>query len=213
MSEGRAGCSLGQSEALRLLLSANEAVLACIGSILTRPDRSFRTEETEEKLRRATVHTAILQGFHAVDYCISNGMYAQAAALVRMEIEGVECLRGIRQGTQRDGATPRLRALKHLGRTYRQLTGLAHLSTHDLLTHVTNPEIGNTDHSFNERFARHLLGTHICALAAFALDLAEFRPVKENAPMTEDESEYLSAVFGVLVAEKFIEHLVAQVRF
>lgn len=207
MSEGRADCSLEQSEALKLLFSANESVLACIGSILTRPDRAFRLDETKGKLRRATVHAAVLQGFHAVEYCISKGMYAQAAALVRMEIEGVECLRGIRQGTQHDGATPRLKALNHLGRTYSQLTGLAHLSTHDLLTHVTNPEIGNPDHSLNEQFARHLLGTHICALAAFAFDLADFRPVNENAPMTDDESGYLSAVFGILVAEKFIETL------
>lgn len=121
-----------------------------------------------------------------------------------MEIEAVEGLRGIRQGKQRDSETPRLKALRHLGRTYSQLTGLAHLSTHELLSHVVNPKIGNIDHSFNAPFARHLFGTHLCAMAAFALDLSEFRPIDGASRLSETESGYLSAVFGVLVSEKFI---------
>lgn len=205
MSKSRDACAKEWPKSFEILVSANEVVLACIGSILARPDRSFPEERVAEKVRRATVHSALLQGIHAVEYCITNGIYAQASALVRMEIEGVECLRGLRQGVQRDGATPRLLALKHLGRTYRQLTGLAHLSTHDLLTHVVNPQIGNTDHSFNAQFARHLLGTHLCALAAFALDLSEFRPFNDQVRLTEVENGYLSAMFGVLVAEKFIQ--------
>ncbi len=205
MSKSRDACAREWPKSFEMLVNANEAGLACVGSILARPDRSFPEGQIAEKLQRATIHSALLQGIHAVEYCIKNGIYAQAAALVRMEIEGVECLRGIRQGTQRDGATPRLLALKHLGRTYSQLTGLAHLSSHDLLTHVVNREIGNTDHSFNPQFARHLLGTHLCALAAFALDLSEFRPFNDQAQLTETENGYLSAVFGVLVAEQFIQ--------
>jgi hypothetical protein len=106
---------------LGILASANEAAVACIGSILARPDRAYPVEDVSTKLRRATVHSAFVQGLHAVEYCISRGIYAQAAALVRMEIEAVEGMRGIRQGKQKDGTTPRLVALKHLGRTYRQL--------------------------------------------------------------------------------------------
>lgn len=121
-----------------------------------------------------------------------------------MEIEAVEGLRGIRQGKQRDGETPRLIALRHLGRTCGQLSGLAHLTTHDLLSHVVNPEIGNIDHAFNANFARHIFGTHLCATAAFALDLSEFRPIDEDVRLSEQEAGYLSAVFGVLVSEKII---------
>jgi hypothetical protein len=121
-----------------------------------------------------------------------------------MEIEAIEVLRGIREGKQRDGETPRLRALRHLGRSYGQLSGLAHVSTHDLLTHIVNPEIGNVDHVFNLSYARHLLGIHLQTLAAFALDLGEFRPASATANLSDDEDGYLSAVFSVLVAEKFL---------
>jgi hypothetical protein len=69
---------------------------------------------------------------------------------------------------------------------------------------VVNPEVGNVEHAFNSNFARHLLGTHLCALAAFALDLSEFRPFSEGQSLSEAEQGYLSAVFGVLTAEKFI---------
>lgn len=205
MARSRADCIFNWPDTLGILGQANEAVTACIASIAIRPDRAYPVKALQEKLRRATIHSAFIQGIHAVEYCISNGLYAQAAALVRMEIEAVEGLRGIRQGKQRDGETPRLLALRHLGRTYGQLSGLAHLSTHELLSHIVNPEIGNFDHAFNANFARHLFGTHLCAMAAFVLDLSEFRPIKETERLSELESGYLSAVFGVLVSEKFIK--------
>jgi hypothetical protein len=204
MARSRADCVDNWPAVLGILGQANEAVTACIASIVARPDRAYAAEHLREKLRRATIHSAFIQGIHAVEYCTSNGLYAHAAALVRMEIEAVEGLRGIRHRKQRDGETPRLLALRHLGRTYSQLTGLAHLSTHELLSHVVNPQIGNIDHAFNASFARHLFGTHLCAMAAFALDLAEFRPINETARLSELESENLSAVFGVLVSEGFI---------
>ena len=205
MARSRADSVSNWPSVLGILGPANEAVTACVASIVARPDRAFAQEEIQEKLRRATIHSAFIQGIHVVEYCISNGNYAQAAAMVRMEIEAVEGLRGIRQRKQRDGETPRLLALRHLGRTYSQLTGLAHLSTHDLLSQVVNPEIGNIDHVFNVNFARHMFGTHLSALAAFALDLSEFRPIDETKRLSEQEAEYLSAVFGVLVSEKFIK--------
>lgn len=183
------------------LYHAQTACLACMGSILSRQDREFPVENVLEKLRRATIHGAILQGIHPIEYLIANGCYAQAAALVRQEMEAVEGLRGIRQGFQADKTTPRLKALKHLGRYYSQLTGISHLSSHDLLAHIVSSSIGDIDHTFNPNFARTLFGLHVVALVSVAMDMAELRPVIQIDLVTEEEDWWLSVACGVLVEE------------
>jgi hypothetical protein len=191
---------------LGVLYHAQTACVACIGSIMARPDRAFPIEELQTKLRRATIHAAVLQGIHAIEYLIAIGCYAQAAALVRQEIEAVEGLRGIRQGLQKDGATPRLKALRHLGKYYAQLTGIAHLSSHNLLTHIVSNSVGNIDHSFNSEFARTLFGLHVTALVGVAMDMAELRPHTETDLISEEEDWWLSAACGVLAAEGLTCH-------
>lgn len=204
LEQSRAECRSHWPECIGILDAANTSLLACVGSILTRPDRAYDPNKVEDKLKRATIHSAVVQGVGAIEYCFANAIYAQASALVRMEIEAVGALVEIRQGRRNDGKTPNIYPLRHLGRTYGQLSGIAHLSTHDLLTHVVNVEIGNVDHSLNPKFARHLFGTHLCALAAFALDLGDFRPASADQALSDDEKGYLSAVFGVLTELKYI---------
>ena len=199
MSAGREEVLKDWPQLLGILHTARRACVASIGSILSRPDRELQNEDVQQKLRRATIHGAVIQGIHAVEYCISIGAYAQAAALVRQELEAVEGLRGIRQGHQKNGHTPRIKALKHVGGYYGQLTGLAHLSEHKLLSHVVSEKIGNIVHTLNAEFARCLFGLHVLALVGVTLDIAELRPFSESEYFSEDEKWWLDAACGVLV--------------
>ena len=207
MAAGREEMLKDWPQLLGILHNARRACVASMGSILSRPDREFQIEDLQQKLRRATIHGAVIQGIHAIEYCISIGAYAQAAALVRQEIEAVEGLRGIRQGLQNDGHTPRLKALKHIGAYYGQLSGLAHLSDHSLLTHVVSEKVGNIDHSLNAEFARCLFGLHVLALVGVTLDIAELRPYSESELFSEDEKWWLDAACGVLVEEGLMQVL------
>lgn len=204
LEQSRTECRSHWPNCIGIMDTANTSLLACIGSILSRPDREYEIGKVRDKLKRATIHSAVVQGIHAIEHCIANGIYAHGAALVRMEIEAVGALVEIRQGRRQDGKTPNIFPLRHLGHTYGQLSGIAHLSTHDLLAHVVNEEVGNVDHRINQDFARHLFGAHLCALAAFALDLADFRPASSQQGLCASEEGYLSAVFGVLTELKFI---------
>ncbi|MGB7269074.1 MAG: hypothetical protein WBC90_06085 [Albidovulum sp.] len=201
LQKSRDQVSANGSSHLGVLTGAHTACLACIGSILTRPDREFPASDVQEKLHRASIHSAVVQGIHAIEYCISVGCYVQAATLVRQEVEAVEGTRGIRQGKQKNGVQPRLKALRHLGRCYGQLSSLAHLSTHDLLAHVVSASIGDIDHSFNPGFSRFLFGLHVHALVGIIPDMAELRPYSDAAIFSKDEIWWQSAVCGVLVEE------------
>lgn len=183
--------------------------LSCLGSILARPDREFPIEQVQTKVRRVSIHSALMQGIHACHYCISNASYAQAGALVRQEIEGVEGLRGIRQGLQRDKETPRLKALRHLGRSYSQLTGLAHLSDGDILNSVVSSKIGSIDHVYNNAIAKHLLLLHVVALCFLIPDVAEMHPFSTESLFSSEEEMWFTGVCGWLSAEGILKPIIS----
>jgi len=180
---------------------ANTYTVAALGSILGRLAATDFENISFDIQRRSTVHAAIIQGIGAIEMCISDGLYAQAAALVRQEIEGVEFLRGVRQGKQKDGATPRLKAHRHLGRSYGQLSGLAHYSEHDLLNHLVADPKPSIDPVFNPEFAQFLFGIHIHVLAGFVLDLSEIISNTNGANLTNEEEHHLSIASGILMKE------------
>lgn len=180
------------------IYSALAAVFSCLASIGARPDRAVDVDEARAKVRRAAIHVSIVQGVHAVEYCIEQGLYPQAAALVRQEIEAAEGLRGIRLGLQKEKETPRLKALRHLGRAYSQLTGLAHLSDHVILSHVTDLLGTGFDHTFNEKFSEFLICLHLSALVGVALDMAELRPFNDTAKLAPQEEAWLQCICGLL---------------
>jgi hypothetical protein len=180
------------------IYSALTAAFSCLASIAARPDRAVAPAEAKAKVRRAAIHLSIVQGVHAVEYCIEHGLYPQAAALVRQEMEAAEGLRGIRLGLQKDKETPRLKALRHLGKAYRQLTGLAHLSDHAILSHVTDLLGTGFDHTFNEKFSEFLLCLHLSALVGVALDMAELRPFIDTAKLAPQEEAWLQCICGLL---------------
>lgn len=178
---------------------ANTYTIATLGSVLSRLGAKHFEEISLDQQRRATVHAATIQGISAIEMCISNGLYAQAAALVRQEIEGVEFLRGVRQGKQKDGATPRLKAYRHLGRIYSQLTSLAHYSKHDFLNHLMAGPKPSLDPVFNPEFAKFLFGIHIHVLAGVVLDIAEIASDANDAYLTEKEEYHFSIATGILI--------------
>ena len=68
MAASRELVSKDWPEHLGILHTARRACVASMGSILSRPDREFQIEEVQQKLRRATIHGAVIQGIHFVEY-------------------------------------------------------------------------------------------------------------------------------------------------
>ena len=201
LDQARTDVARQASTVLSKYQSSTTAVEACCASIIGRIDREFPPDGVEQKVHRAAIHACLLQGADAVRNCIERAHYPQAAALVRQEIEAVECLRGLRQGKQRQGATPRLKALRHLGRCYADLTSLAHLSKWPILVHVVSSSPGNVDPHFNAEFAKFLYRLHVVALVGAAFDMAELRPFSAESDLSPQEEAWLSALCGYLDSE------------
>lgn len=207
--DGRLHCqrtenSFGLQERLGVLWSSRMALVACIGSALSRPDKAYPVEQVEAKIWRASIQTAIVQGIAPLEHLIASATYAQACAVLRQEVEAVEALRGLRSGHQRPGQTPRLKALRHLGRAYSQLSGITHLSSPRELIHVTSVIGSGLDHEIIPDFEEYLFSLHLTALVGLGLDIAEFRPYSETEYQSEQERSWMQCACGVLSERGFL---------
>ncbi|QCP87213.1 hypothetical protein EYE35_09930 [Cereibacter sphaeroides] len=170
-------------------------------SVASRPVPPGAAEDDHEISTRAAVHEVVIAGLELVEAALTANLYPQAACLIRQEIEAVEVVRGLRQKRQEKNRTPRLKALRHLGRDYKMLTDLAHVTGFDLLRRLALQEDGTVHFRRHEPMARHLLGLHIFALAGIALDMSHLRPFSPTSFLSPIEDELITGVMGVLAAE------------
>ncbi|MEL5877412.1 hypothetical protein [Cereibacter sphaeroides] len=170
-------------------------------SVASRPVPPCAAEDAVEMSTRAAVHEVVIAGLDLVEAALNGNLYPQAASLIRQEIETVEVVRGLRQKRQEKNRTPRLKALRHLGRDYKMLTDLAHVVGFDLLRHLALQEDGMVHFRRHKPMARHLLGLHIFALAGISLDVSHLRPFSPTSFLSPLEDELIAGVMGVLAAE------------
>lgn len=188
----------GIHERLGIVFDARNVVLACLGSIHSRPDREFSSSEVKQKLHRAAIHATIIHGASFVESAIATARYAQSATLVRQELEAVEAVRGIRQGLHRDGTTPRIKAFQHLGRWYGDLTALAHLSKVNLLLETIDLQRTGIDPTLNRQLEEALFCLHLVALVGACHDASELRPYSETENLSKQEQLWLTSLCGIL---------------
>jgi hypothetical protein len=195
----------GIEKRLGIVFDARNVVFACLASVHSRADREFRTSQIKQKLHRAAIHASIIQGASLTEAAIATARYAQAGALVRQEIEAVEGLRGLRQEVQQDGSTPRLKALRHLGRSYANLSALAHLSKFDLMMETVDLLQNGIDPTLNKQLEEQLFCLHLVALVSVCHDASELRPHSKTDYLSEQEQLWLSSVCGLLAEKGYLK--------
>ncbi|WIY23499.1 hypothetical protein [Parasedimentitalea psychrophila] len=183
------------------LITAFDLSLSACGSVISRDAACLRSQILLDDQRRAAIQTAMLQIAPLTFSLIVKGHYIAASTLVRQSIEGIEALRGIRQNRQKDGETPRLKALRHIGKLYGQLSGIAHLSKHNLLSTLLGNIPFKIEPVFSKDTARLLAGVHIQTSIFLALDMAEMVPYSPTEFLSPDEGNACSSSLGILVAE------------
>ena len=148
----------------RLSVANNLAIAAmCSGLSYSSSQSKILISDNDRNL--ATVIAHFTQSIEATEICLSNGMYAAAATLIRREMEAVDACRGLLEGTQKEGKTPQIKAMKLFGRAYGDFSGLAHNSGFKLMRHLSGPDVASVDAIENPDFGRAAFGIHIyCVL-------------------------------------------------
>ncbi|MCU9839256.1 hypothetical protein OEZ49_15895 [Ruegeria sp. WL0004] len=186
------------------LAFANDCVLSAVVSVFERSQCICPLNVDEGTLRRSAVAAAMFQNISLVETAVSKAQYVGASALIRQEIEGVEVLRGILAGKQKDGATPRLKALKFLGRVYSQLTGVSHLSLNEGITYLTGGSPFSYEPRYDKTYAELLMNCHVLAVHGLATVTAFDIRGFEKDHLTVSEENHLALALTVLGKNGFL---------
>ncbi|MBO0405766.1 hypothetical protein ACE1OG_06280 [Aeromonas hydrophila] len=121
-------------------------------------------------------------GLNSIKRMIFEGSYVQSCTLLRSSIETMVQLRKILEDKYVDKQTPRVSNLdEKLRRVYSDLTGLAHLSDSEFLSHITKGSYDNGEAlltpllrtltpQFNDSLSQFLFSIHIvCAIETILL--------------------------------------------
>jgi hypothetical protein len=111
-----------------LLLDAHLSATACIGSFLYK--NNLKPGKTNESISgRLSLIASFVQGIDLCETSISEGLYAQAANILKQELETIAALEEFISGSRKDGKTPNVKFVKwDMAKIYGDLNKVAHVS-------------------------------------------------------------------------------------
>lgn len=116
---------------------------------------------------RMSLTAQFLQGVEVCETAISEGLYSQAAALLKQEMETIEAMHEFVQGNRREGRTPRIGGrLVGWGPVYGDMNALAHVSRRDIALQLVHIELGDLAAPslvpiYNFELAKLMYGLHV----------------------------------------------------
>lgn len=165
-----------------LLLDAHLSVTGVIGTLLLK--NSMRPGNTNESISgRLSLITSFVQGIDLCETSISEGLYAQAANLLKQELETIAAIEELVVGKRKDGITPNVKHVKwNLKSIYGDLNKVAHVSDRRVFEPLYQVDtIGDAVPVsilpvYNKDIARRLYALHVSLLINLAhllIDLYE----------------------------------------
>lgn len=125
-------CDISANMAINELGKISDAyikALEVVASLASRTEGKFAPIVDQKLSQRDAILSGYIVGLSLVEHSILSGYCAQAAALVRQELEAIAALEEIRLGKRKDGKTPHIRHVPSVpGTIYGDLSKAAHFS-------------------------------------------------------------------------------------
>lgn len=149
------------------LLVAHEFALSAIYRAIDRfSGRKFEPRGPSVE-GRMSLTAQFLQGVEPCEATISEGLYSQAAALLKQEMETIEAMHEFVQGTRREGKTPVIGGrLAGWGPIYGDMNAIAHVARRDITLQLVHVKIGDLAAPslvpvYNFELSKLLYGIHV----------------------------------------------------
>ncbi len=155
-----------------------------------------------------------IQGVDVCETSISEGLYSQAAALLKQQLETVTAIDEFEQGKRREGKTPNVgnSEFRAFGPIYGDLNDIAHVARNGIAKQLVEASFGelhgpSTVPVYNAQLAKFLYGNHIYFIVEVAKQIDRlFREIfGDYSGMTDAEKDWFMAVMGILIREKVIQ--------
>ena len=192
------------------LLVAHEAALSAISSMVDRVADIKFEEQPKNVEGRMSLTAQFIQGIDICETAISEGLYSQAAALLKQEMETIEAVNDYETGQRRDKKTPRLNLLSGFGRIYGEFNNYAHVSVEDIhksIVHFVKEDISGPSvlPQYQQHIAEYFYGYHVLFIIYCASQMMKILREVYELELTVEELEWLAVALKVLKDKDFIK--------
>lgn len=127
---------------------------------------------------RLSLTASFVQGIDVCEVCISEGLYVQAGALVRQEMETLAAVCEVRDGKAKERDVPNVKHVRFgLRNMYGDLSAMAHVSDRKWLSDMISVKMSKevtgavTSPIYNGDVARQLYGLHVSLMILLAIEI------------------------------------------
>lgn len=194
------------------LIDAHQFAFSAIASMIAR--FSGRRFERQSILieGRMSLTAQFVQGIDICETSISEGLYSQAAALLKQELETLAAIDEFENNQRKDGKTPNIGngIMRGFGPIYGDLNNIAHVSRYDLAKQLVTIERGeicapSLIPQYNRNLARFLYGNHIYFIIAAGGQTSRIFEEIFSEGRSKEEDDWVSYAMMILLREKVIE--------
>ena len=152
---------------------------------------------------RLSLTAQFIQGVDICDVAISEGLYSQAAALLKQELETIEAIHEFETGKRREGKTPQLGKLKNFGGVYGRFNQFAHVSVIEMARTLVVSESGelvgaSTLPIYNKDIALDFYGMHVYFIIVVAGQIDALLTEVYGEGFNETEQKFLLVALNIL---------------
>ena len=169
-------------------------------------------ELTGDPAQQLDLITHFLHGINLCEIAIVEGLYTQAATLLRQEHELISAVQELGISKRKDGKTPHptIGRLKNMGKVYGELSGAAHVSQANLMHNIIATEIGDRKGPsvvplFHRELARNLYALHVSYICQMAFITNDVHGTHGIGHLLEEERDLLVVATKILLDEGLIE--------
>jgi len=194
------------------LIDAHQIAFSAIASMIERFSGRPFEQQSKSIQGRMSLIAQFLQGIDICETSISEGLYSQAAALLKQELETLTAIDEFENGCRKDGKTPNIGngIMRGFGRIYGDLNSIAHVSRHDLAQRLVTIEQGDLcapslTPQYDRDLARSLYGNHVYFIIEVTRQNARVFEEIFGEGLSKEEGDWFFCAMIILLREKVIE--------
>lgn len=195
-----------------ILIDVHQVAFSALASVIKR--NLGRQLQNIDKAQEGQI-VLISHFIQGVDFCessISEGLYSQAAALLKQEVEIVSGIEEYRTAKRQEKKTPLIGkgVTAGFGPVYGQLNDIAHLGRHEIAKNIVSGSFGALNGAsivpiYEKDLAFALYGQHIHYIILVTQQLDVLFQSIYGEGLNEEEKRWTGGAIGVLLKEGFLK--------
>ena len=194
------------------LIDAHQFAFSSVCSMIDRFSGRRFPQQSKSIEGRMSLTAQFVQGVDICETAISEGLYSQAAALLKQELETLAAVYEFEQGRRRDGMTPNIGngGMRGFVPTYGDLNNIAHVSRHDIARRLVTIEHSDICAptlipQYNQELTRFLYGNHVYFIVEITRQTATIFKEIFDEGLSKEENNWMSLALMILLREQVIE--------